>query len=58
MSQPPRIHGMSAFPELEKKYRRAYRAAAARSNCGGSCATSEVVRYFKDQVAERQQRDK
>lgn len=57
MSQAPRIPGMSDFPELEKKYRRAYRAAVSQSTCGGSCDAAQVIRAFKEQVAERR-RDK
>jgi hypothetical protein len=58
MSRAPRIHGMADYPELEKKYQRAYRVAAAKSSCGGGCDTASVLRLFKQKLEERQGRDK
>jgi formate dehydrogenase assembly factor FdhD len=58
MSVAPRIPGMDAFPELQKKYERHYREALRQKTGCGGCGTSKVLRSFKAQLEQRQQRDK
>jgi formate dehydrogenase assembly factor FdhD len=49
---------MDAFPELQKKYERHYREALRQKTGCGGCDTSKVLRSFKAQLEQRQQRDK
>lgn len=56
MSIPP-LPGMSAYPDLERKYRTAYRKASADRKCP-DCETGKVVRRFMDLLSRRQVRDK
>jgi hypothetical protein len=58
MSIAPKIPGMDAFPELQKKYESRYREALwQKKGCGG-CSKLKVLRSFQEQLRQRQQRDK
>ena len=53
----PNIPGLSQYPELEKKFRRRYREAGRVRDCP-RCARMRVIQSVKQQIAERQRRDK
>jgi hypothetical protein len=50
----PTIPGISAYPELEKKYKRSYRAAQNRARPGcPDCETAQVLQNFKARLEQR-----
>jgi hypothetical protein len=57
MNTAPKIPGMSAFPELEKKYEASYRAAV-RKGCSASCDKAKVIAAFRYKLEQRRERDK
>lgn len=58
MTGAPRIPGLERYPDLQKRYEAAYRAARARYGCGGCGATRGVIREFRGRLDDRQRRDK
>ena len=53
----PTIPGLSQYPELEKKFRRRYAEASRDKRCA-SCVRSKLLQATKNEIAQRQRRDK